>query len=493
LSSGPEAEHSAPAELPGVRRTRFAPSPTGQLHIGSVRTALFSYCLAGPEGRFLLRIEDTDRERYQPESVPGYLEAMAWLGLHCDEGPDIGGPCSPYVESERLGYYRAAADQLQASGAAYPCFCSRERLDELRAAQRAAGQATRYDGRCRDLDPQLVAERISSSEPHVVRLRMPAGQSRWDDLVLGPQEFQNEEIDDQVLIKSDGFPTYHLAHAVDDHLMGITHVLRGVEWLPSTPKHLALYAALGWGPPAFAHVPLVLGTDQKKLAKRHGALAVSEYRTMGYLPETLINFLAFLGWSPGTEEEIFSLAQLRERMSFDRLQPSPAVFDQQRLDYLNGIWIRRLPVPELAARLSEFLPGAGPELLEPIAAMVQERIRRLDEVPGLLEFAFSEPHPDRKTLSGALTPEQAVQFLETAANVLEGGLVDLLERLREAVAASSPEDPKAAKQHFKDCMQVLRVAITGQRVSPPLPESISLIGQQAARAQIERAIRVLSA
>jgi nondiscriminating glutamyl-tRNA synthetase len=396
------------------------------------------------------------------------------------------------VESERLQYYRAAAEQLQATGAAYPCFCSRERLDELRAAQRAAGQPTRYDGRCRDLDPKLVTERLSAGSPHVIRLRMPPGESRWDDLVLGEQEFQNEEIDDQVLMKSDGFPTYHLAHAVDDHLMGITHVLRGVEWLPSTPKHLAVYAALGWAPPAFAHVPLVLGTDQKKLSKRHGAMAVSEYRQMGYLPEALINFLAFLGWSPGTEEEVFSLAELRERMSFDRLQPSPAVFDQQRLDYLNGIWIRRLPVPELATRLADFLPKARSEQLEPIAAMVQERIRRLDEVPGLLEFAFSEPEPDRDALRGGLEPQQAAHFLELATTVLEGDKVDIVESMREAVAASSRNDPKAAKQHFKSCMQVLRVAITGQRVSPPLPESIALIGKQAARARIERAIKVLS-
>jgi glutamyl-tRNA synthetase len=426
--------------------------------------------------------------------MPGYLEALAWLGLRWDEGPDIGGPCAPYVESERLEYYRAAAELLQAAGAAYPCFCSRERLDELRTAQRAAGQATRYDGRCRDLDPKLVTERLSAGSSHVIRLRMPPGESRWDDLVLGEQEFQNEEIDDQVLMKSDGFPTYHLAHAVDDHLMGITHVLRGVEWLPSTPKHLAIYAALGWGAPAFAHVPLVLGTDQKKLSKRHGAMAVTEYRQMGYLPEALINFLAFLGWSPGTEEEFFSLAELRARMSFDRLQPSPAVFDQQRLDYLNGIWIRRLPVPELAARLGEFLPRARPDQLEPIAAMVQERIRRLDEVPGLLEFAFSEPEPDREALRGGLEPQQAVQFLKMAATALDEGIVDLVERLREVVAASRAEDPKSAagKQHFKRCMQVLRVAITGQRISPPLPESIALIGKQAARTRIERAIKVLS-
>lgn len=478
--------------LPGSRRLRFAPSPTGKLHVGNVRTALLSYCLAGDGGRFLLRIEDTDRERYLPEAVPENLGVVAWLGLAWDEGPDIGGPCAPYIESERLSYYRGAADRLLATGAAYPCFCSRERLDELRAAQRAAGLPTRYDGRCRDLTQAESQAAVAAGADHVVRLRMPPGQSRWVDLVLGPQEFQNQEIDDQILIKSDGFPTYHLAQVVDDHLMGITHVIRGVEWVPSTPKHLAVYSALGWVPPQLAHVPLVLGPDHKKLAKRHGAMAVSEYREMGYLPEALANFLAFLGWSPGTEEEVFSLAELRSRMTFERLQASPAIFDQQRLDYLNGVWIRRLPVADLAQRLAEFLPQANSEQLKAIAAMVQERIRRLDEVPALLEFAFAEPAPPRELLCGQLTPDVARAFLELADPLLDDDLEALMEHLKAAAAGSLPDDPKQSKQRFKECMQVLRVAITGQRVSPPLPESISLIGRDAAHRRIARAIERLA-
>ena len=320
MSSLPEDLLTKLVELPGLRRLRFAPSPTGELHIGNVRTALLSYCLAGEDGRFLVRIEDTDRERYQPESVPGYLETLAWLGMHWDEGPDIGGPCEPYVESERLPYFQEAAGRLVAEGAAYRCFCTKQRLDELRAAQRAAGLPTRYDGRCRNLSAEEVAARLERGEPSVVRLRVPPGETRWDDLVLGPQLFENDSVDDQVLLKSDGFPTYHLAQVVDDHLMGITQVVRAVEWLPSTPKHLITYAALGWDPPQFAHVALVLGPDHSKLSKRHGAQTVAEFRAMGYLAEALVNFLAFLGWSPGTEEEIFTLA--RAALA-DQLRPPP--------------------------------------------------------------------------------------------------------------------------------------------------------------------------
>lgn len=482
---------SADSGLPGLKRLRFAPSPTGQLHIGSVRTALLSYCLAGRGGRFLVRIEDTDRERFVPEAVSGYLDSLAWLELHWDEGPDIGGPCSPYVESERLDHYHRAADQLLELGAAYRCFCTRERLDELRAAQRAAGQATRYDRRCLRLSPAEVEAELARRTPHVVRLLMPEGASSWVDLVLGPQQIQNQEIDDQVLLKSDGFPTYHLAQVVDDHLMGITHVVRGVEWVPSTPKHLAVYGALGWSPPEFAHVALVLGQDHKKLAKRHGAMAVSQYREMGYLPQALTNFLAFLGWSPGTEEEIFTLGELRDRMTFDRLQSSPAVFDQQRLDYLNGVWIRKIPTTELAERLRIFLPQASQETLQAVAAMVQERIHRLDEVPGLVAFAFQEPSPSPEDLRGRLDEGVAAAFLVQASALIRGDCQDLLAGLKEVAAATAPADPQMAKRHLRDCMQVIRVAITGQRVSPPLPESIALIGSDTALRRLNRALELL--
>ncbi|MHB1640166.1 MAG: glutamate--tRNA ligase [Candidatus Dormibacteria bacterium] len=481
----------SPGSLPGSRRLRFAPSPTGQLHIGSVRTALLSYCLAGEDGRFLVRIEDTDRERFVPGATTSYLGALAWMGLRWDEGPDIGGPCAPYVESERLEHYHQAADRLLDTGAAYRCFCSKERLDDLRAAQKAAGQPTRYDRRCWRLPKTEVEAELDRGTSSVVRLLMPEGESRWDDLVLGPQEFQNGEIDDQVLIKSDGFPTYHLAQVVDDHLMGITHVIRGVEWVPSTPKHLAVYRALGWVPPAFAHVPLVLGPDHKKLSKRHGSVAVADYRDMGYVPEALANMIAFLGWSPGTAEEIFTLEELRSRMTFDRLQSSPAVFDQQRLDHLNGVWIRRLSIPDLAQRLRPFLPQAQAPQLEPIAAMVQERIHRLDEVPGLMQFAFAEPDPAREELIGRLDAATAMDFLRTAAEFVDGNSTALMDDLKRA-AEESASEPGTIKRHVRDCMQVVRVAITGQRVSPPLPESIDLIGKETALSRLRRALAVIA-
>jgi len=479
-------------ELPGRRRLRFAPSPTGDLHIGNVRTALLSYCLTGEDGRFLVRIEDTDRERYQPESVPGYLETLAWLGLHWDEGPDIGGPCAPYTESERLPYFQAAAERLEAAGAAYFCFCTRERLDELRAAQRTAGLPTRYDGHCRTLTKEEVSERRERGEMSVVRLLVPPGETRWDDLVLGPQLFDNESVDDQVLLKSDGFPTYHLAQVVDDHLMGITEVVRAVEWLPSTPKHLITYAALGWQPPRFAHVALVLGPDHSKLSKRHGAQTVTEFRELGYLPEALVNFLAFLGWSPGTEEEIFTLPELRQRVTFERLQSSPAILDQQRLDYLNGVWIRKLPVEQLAARIQPFLPQASPDQLVPIAAMVQERIRRLDQVPGLLAFAFSEPVPDADSLRGKLTPEEALTFLARVPELLGGDPSELMDRLRGLAKELASGDPPTRKKYVQSAMRVLRVATTGAEVTPPLPESIALIGPEATVRRIQRATQVLT-
>ena len=487
MSGGP-ASLPSPASLPGERRLRFAPSPTGALHIGNVRTALFNYCLATPGGRFILRIEDTDRERYRPESVAEYEADLRWLGLTWDEGPDVGGPCAPYVESERLPLYRQAADRLVASGAGYPCFCTRERLEELRAAQRASGLPTRYDRRCLHLGEQEVRALREEGRAEVVRLRMPEGEARWEDLVLGPQRFDNAEIDDQVLLKSDGYPTYHLAHVVDDHLMGVTHVVRAVEWLPSTPKHLAVYQALGWDPPRLAHVPLVLGPDRQKLAKRHGAAAVSEYRERGYLPEALINFLAFLGWSPGTEEEVFDLSELRARMTFDRLQSSPAVFDWQRLDYLNGVWIRRLSPGELGGRLQPFLPQASSDQREQIAAMVQERVRRLDEVPALVAFAWVDPEPDASLLRGSLSKEAAHDFLETVRPVVRRGGPELMVELRSLAGAAAAPQGAGAKAEVRRLMRVLRIAITGQEVSPPLDSCVALLGLDEADRRIRRAL-----
>ncbi len=453
-----------------------------------MRTALFSYCLAGPSGRFLLRIEDTDRVRYDPTSVGSILESLRWLGLQWDEGPEIGGPCSPYVESERLPLYRLATDRLLDSGAAYRCFCPPERLEALRAAQRAAGQPTRYDNRCRTVPTGDAAARAAAGEAHVVRLRVPPGETGWDDLVQGPRRFDNDVLDDQVLLKSDGYPTYHLGHAVDDHQMGVTWVIRADEWLPSTPKHLLIYEALGWTPPAFGHVSRVLAPDGSKLSKRHGAASVLEYRDLGYVPEALVNFLAFQGWSPGTEEEVFGLDELRQRMTVDRLQASPSIFDRPRLDHLNGVWIRRLPVPILADRLMPWLPSATESQRLAIAAMVQERIHRLDAVPALVAFAFSEPEPPVDRLRGRLDPEEAAAFLARVPDALAGDPSHLVDRLRRAAEAVFPGPRDGdSRRRFKDLMQVLRVAITGETVSPPLPESIGLIGPERALARVARA------
>ncbi len=457
-----------------------------------MRTAVFSYCLAGPDGTFVLRIEDTDQARYDPDSVASITEALRWLGLQWDEGPEVGGPCAPYTESQRLPLYRTAAGRLVSSGAAYPCFCSPQRLEAVRTAQRAACQAPRYDGHCRELTPEAVAERRAAGTPEVVRMRIPAGETSWHDLVQGERRFENAVLDDQVLLKSDGFPTYHLAHVVDDHVMGITHVLRASEWLPSTPKHLILYAALGWEPPAFGHVPQVLGPDRGKLSKRHGAAPVQEYRDRGYLPEAVVNFLAFLGWSPGTEEEVFTLTELRARMTAERIQPSPAVFDTDRLDHLNGVWIRRLAADELAQRLQPWLPRADAAQRQAIAEMVRERIQRLDEVPALVAFAFEEPEPSAEALCGPLDPALAAAFLREVPQALPGDPADLVDRLR-AAAERVGGTGAADRRHFKACMQVLRVAVTGQRVSPPLPESMALIGRERVLERLRRAEAALLA
>ena len=457
-----------------------------------MRTAVFSYCLAGADGTFVLRIEDTDQARYDPASVASITETLRWLGLQWDEGPEVGGPCAPYTESERLPLYRIAAARLVASGAAYPCFCSPERLETVRVAQRAACQAPRYDGHCRELSAEAVAASRAAGTPGVVRLRIPDGESAWDDLVQGGRRFENAVLDDQVLLKSDGFPTYHLAHVVDDHMMGITHVLRANEWLPSTPKHLILYAALGWEPPKFGHVPQVLGPDRSKLSKRHGAAPVLEYRERGYLPEAVVNFLAFLGWSPGTEEEIFTLSELRARVTPERIQPSPAIFDTARLDHLNGVWIRRLPVDELAQRLRPWLPQADAGQRQAIAQMVQERIQRLDEVPALVAFAFEEPSPSVEMLHGPLEPAVAAAFLREVPAALPGDPAGLVDRLR-AAADRVGGTGAADRRHFKACMQVLRVAVTGQRISPPLPESLAVVGPERVGERLRRAEAVLLA
>jgi glutamyl-tRNA synthetase len=467
-------------------RTRFAPSPTGALHAGSVRTALFNWLAArATGGSFLLRVEDTDQERYQPGSEMQILESLRWLGLDWDEGPEVGGPHAPYVQSLRTELYRSEAKRLVEVGAAYWCTCTPARLEQMRAGQRAAGRPTRYDRRCLGRREEVSAE-IAAGVPAVLRQLMPHGRTEWEDLIRGPIVFENAEIDDSVLLKGDGFPTYHLANVVDDHAMEVSHVIRAEEWIPSTPKHLCLYGALGWEPPRFAHVPVVLGEDGHKLSKRRGARNILEYRNLGSLPAALVNAMALLGWSSGTEEEVFTVDELVARFSLDRVNPAPAVFDSRRLDALDGLHIRRLAPERLAAELEHWLPGATAEQRLELVPLLQERMTRLDEAarlaaPLLDSVPWSEDveFPPRKVDAA------------TAAFLLDATLAE--------VEGGGLEDPEAMQQRLKELLQergvrklgdafrVLYVAILGAPAGVPVFKAMRFIGPEVAAARLRAA------
>lgn len=460
-------------------RVRYAPSPTGALHLGGARTALFNFLFARQQhGAFLLRIEDTDRARLKEGSQASIEEGLRWLGMSWDE--------PPIIQSTRKDAYREAADQLLSTGAAYRCFCTPERLEQMRAEQRARHEPERYDRRCRSIPREESDRRAASGERFVIRQAMPLdGTTSFHDLVMGTVSFRNDTLDDHVLLKSDGFPTYHLAFAVDDHESRISHVIRGDGWLPSAPKHLLLIQAFGWLPPAFAHVPLVLGPDKKPLAKRHGAKDVLEYREAGYLPEAVDNFIAFVGWSPGTTEEVLTTDELIAKFSIEKIQPSPAIANLERLDWLNGQFIRRLSTDELATRLVPRFGNVPASTLEPLMPLVQERLRTLNEASDMLRFFFEEPAEYR--------PEQLIakgrDRQQTEA---------VLRRVRDALRSLSDWDGAAIENTLRplaeevgwssrDLFMALRVAVTGRTVTPPLIESMARLGRDAVLRRIERA------
>ena len=460
-------------------RVRYAPSPTGALHLGGARTALFNYLFARKHnGQFLLRIEDTDRARFKPESQASIEEGLRWLGMNWDE-PVL-------VQSERKPIFQQAAAELIESGAAYRCFCTPERLEQMRADQRARHEPERYDRRCRALPREESERRAASGERFVVRQAMPLeGTTTFQDLVMGSVSFRNDTLDDHVLLKSDGFPTYHLAFAVDDHAMHISHVIRGDGWLPSAPKHLLLFQAFNWLPPAFAHLPLVLGPDRKPLAKRHGARDVLEYREAGYLPEAVDNFIAFLGWSPRTEEDVLSLDELIAKFSLEKIQPSPAMANLERLDWLNGQFIRRLPPDELAVRIAGLLPGAGVDDLRPLIPLVQERLRTLNDAREMLRFFFEEPtdYPAAQLVPKGKDAAATATAIQEAAAVLE----QLTDWTPDAVEASLRELSERLGWSSRDLFMSLRVAITGRTVTPPLIQSISRLGRERVLTRLARA------
>jgi len=498
-------------------RVRFAPSPTGEPHIGNIRTVVFNWLFARKMGgQFILRVEDTDRVRYQPETIPVIMEGLRWLGLDFDEGPGleelqrsgvadaqkyaVGGPYGPYIQSERLHLYRQAAEELLAQGLAYRCDCSPERLERVREQQRASKQMLMYDRHCRNRPPGEVP----AGEPHVIRLKVPlTGQTVVHDAIRGDVVFENSAIDDQVLLKSDGFPTYHLAVVVDDHLMKITHIARGEDWIPSTPKRILIYQALGWEVPTYCHVPLVNGPDGKKLSKRHGATSITEFREQGYLPEALLNFLALLGWAPGEgeEQEIFSREELIERFDLFRVNRAPAAFSYEKLDWMNGVYIRDLPQRELLERLLPFLQDAGlvpdpcPEEMRArlawLVPLVQERLKRLEDVVEMTAFMFQEIEtPPAENLVGKkMTPGESLAALRRARQLLAEVEPFEPEPIEPPMRALAEELGLKAGQLFG----IVRWAVTGKQVAPPLFGSLAVMGRERTLARLDAAEKVLAA
>ncbi|MGE5298164.1 MAG: glutamate--tRNA ligase [Acidobacteriaceae bacterium] len=414
-------------------RVRMAPSPTGFLHIGGLRTALYNFLLARQQdGKFILRIEDTDRARLVEGATENIIETLHDFSLDPDEGPYLKngkvvekGDKGPYFQSERLALYRKYAQELVAKGFAYPCFCSTERLEELRKSQEASKLPPKYDKHCLALKKDEAAELIKTGTSHVIRLNVPKDQAiRFTDLVHGEISISTNDLDDQVLIKSDGFPTYHLAVVVDDHLMEITHVIRGDEWIPSTPKHILLYSALGWESPKFVHLPLLLSKTHKKLSKREGDVAVKDFLARGYLPEALLNFVALLGWNPGTEQEVFSLEELVKAFSLKQINKAGAVFDLEKLEWINGLYIRRMDIEELLEKTIPFLKNSNlpvddvpRSFLKKIIKLEQERLKKLSEIGDRVGYFFKSPEYDPSLLVWKKTDAKKIK--QNLANLLD--------------------------------------------------------------------------
>jgi len=472
-------------------RTRVAPSPTGDPHVGTAYVALVNYCFARQSGgEFILRIEDTDQARSTAESERVILQTLRWCGLDWDEGPDVGGPHGPYRQSERSEIYREYAAKLLASGHAFKCFCTPARLEEMRVAQRAAGQPSRYDGLCRTYSAEEIARREAAGEPYVIRMVVPdEGSCVVEDMRRGPIEFDYKSVDMQVLVKSDGMPTYHLANVVDDHLMKITHVFRGEEWVSSAPKHLLLYSYFGWEPPKLLHLPLLRNPDKSKLSKRKNPTGILFYRAMGYLPEALVNFLALLANAAHEgEDELMDLAAIVRRFRVEHVPIGGPVFDVPKLDWLNARYIRERLDPEtFVERVKEW--AVSPERLARIATLAAPRIERLSDLGSLLAFLFSGRIAVRAAdfTGKKMDEEQARQALTLALAELDAlpvwnafGIEGAIKRIAESL------DKKV-----RDVARPLYVAITGSPTSIPLYDSMELLGRDLCRERLRNALDVL--
>lgn len=474
-------------------RVRFAPSPTGYLHVGGARTALFNWLFARREGGvFVLRIEDTDAERSSWEMVKGIVDGLRWLGLDWDEGPDVGGPHGPYFQSERLEKYRAAAERLVSDGRAYYCYCTPDALKAQREAAERAGEPWNYDRTCARLTAGRSAELEAAGTPRAIRFLVPPGTTSFTDLVHGPIVFDNTKIEDFVVLRSDGHPTYHLSVVVDDIDMAITHVVRGDDHISNTPKQVLLYGAFGAKLPAFAHVPLILGPDKKRLSKRHGATSVMEYERQGLLPEAMVNFLALLGWSPGDDRELFTPAGLVQAFSLDGISSSNAVFDPEKLDWFNSQHINRMPAAEVVRRIRPLLQqrgwwrdayeGAACDWAGRVIDLLKPRARRLADFVEHGRYFFSDalvydPAAVKKHLSmpGLAHYVRALRAALGSVDPFEGAPIEAALR-----AVAGEQGIKAAV-----LIHATRVAVTGQAVSPGLFDVVAVLGRPRTLSRLE--------
>lgn len=480
-------------------RVRFAPSPTGSPHIGNIRTAVFDYLYARHTGgTFILRIEDTDRTRFQEGSLQEMMNGLRWIGMQWDEGPEVGGDFGPYFQSERLELYAKYAQQLIDEGRAYHCFCTRERLEQLREQQIVAKQPPGYDKRCRELSTDEQETLRAENPSPVIRFKMKLeGTTEFEDIVRGQVSFRNELEDDFVIIKADGFPTYHFASIIDDHFMQITHVVRGEEWIPSAPKHFQLYEALGWNPPRFVHPPLILDEKGKKLSKRSDtATTFSSYIEAGYIPDAMLNFLATMGWSSGEDRKLFTRAELIEKFSFEGIANHPAIFDLAKLDDLNGEYIRMMPLDDLAYMLKPRLQAAGFVSAEPTAdelayllavtGLIQDRMIKLCDAPDLVRFFYTEDTEwDEKGLTKWLAKDITTEILSKVAASLEK-VEEWVEPNIDSAVRSIPEEMDIKPM---EVIHRVRMAVTHRTWGPGLFELMRVIGKDRCIKRIEETAR----
>lgn len=479
-------------------RVRFAPSPTGYLHVGGARTALFNWLYARHHGgAFILRIEDTDAERSTEESTRAIFDGMRWLGLNWDEGPDRGGPHAPYVQTERRAIYHEVAEELLRKGEAYPCFCTPDELKERREAAMKEGRTPGYDGRCRLLTADEIAARKSAGLPMALRIHTPPGESSWVDAIKGEIRFEHRNLEDFVILKSDGNPTYNFAATIDDIRMEITHVLRGDDHVSNTPRQIILYRALGAPLPVFGHLPMILGGDGSRLSKRHGATAVDAYADMGFLPDAMINYLALLGWSLDGEHEIFGRQELIEAFSLERCGSTPSIFDIQKLEWLNGLYLRNLPVADRTRLVTTYLgerglwPRAGRDeaWLNRVVDAVGDRLKRINSI---IDYA------------GFLLVDE-VEFDPIAYDDMakRKRVAEILPAVRDMLAAVEPFDEASTEAGLRKAAEALglkagdlihptRVALTGKKVGPGIFETIVLTGREEATKRLDRAARLLA-